>query len=213
MSDINLIPKKEAITYLERESYETELTRSLIKLIELGLVDAVYQEGHIAYQAKGDPFTAFVTIWSNKSEQEIKTILPKLRKITDEYKEERKTPFKKGMISEPLIEALKNASNLTACEIKSIRVPALEKHYKNECFSKILEYFSILSERETRLSNTKINELIIEIKKLLEEEERKILKDERWINQFIELFEKFSKHSVPEVKRILSEVRTQLEEK
>ena len=230
LNDVNLIPKKEAITYLESRisrGDEEELARILIELIELDLVEAVYDDGYVAYQAiKIDPFTAFVNIWSTKSEQEIKTILPELRKITEKYKEKLKTPFKKGMISEPLIEilktvsgleVLKNGSNLTA--YKPSLENLLEKCYKKgylskEVTSKILDFLLVLSfKHETRISNTKINEIIIEIKKLLEEEERKIMEQERWTNQFIELFEKFSNHSVPEVKRILSEVRNQLEEK
>lgn len=223
MSDVNKIPKKESRAYLERhrsiDSNEIEITRSLIKLIEQGLVDAVYQNGYIAHQAKGDMFAAFVTTWSTRSEKEIKTMLPKMMKIIEEYKEKCKTPFKKGMLSEPLIEALKSISNLNAFDIKSIRLPAsLEKYHKNchlnkKLTSKTLEYFSMLSESETRTSNTKISEVIMDIKKLVDEEERKILEYERRANQFIELFERFSNQSVSEVKRILSETRKRLEEK
>ncbi len=222
LSDVNKIPKKEAIKYLKRniprDSNETEITRSLIKLIEQGLVGAIYQNGHIAYQANKDVFKVFVTTWSNNSEQEIKTMLPKWRKITEEYKDQRKALFKKGMLSEPLIEALKSVSNLNACDIKSIQLYISEKHHKNkylniELTSKTLEYFSMLSESETRTSNTKINEVIMDIKKLVDEEERKILEYERRANQFIELFERFSNQSVSEVKRILSETRKRLEEK
>jgi len=266
VSDVNLIPKKEAISYLEsdipRDSGDAEVTRILIKLIELGLVDAVYQNGYVAYQAtEMDPFKAFVTILSTMSEQKIKTILPELRKLTEECKEELKTPFKKGMISEPIIEILKtvsdikalmpisniklletgsdievlnnftdieylktlscnevlnNDSNLTIYKHKMANL--LETIYKKGCLSKevtskILEYFSILSEYETRTPNTNINEKIMEIKKLLDEEERKIVEDEQFKNQFIELFEKVPNNSVPEIKRALSEVMNQLEEK
>lgn len=222
LSDVNKIPKNEAIKYLKRsipiDSNETEITRSLIKLIEQGLVGAVYQNGCIAYQANGDVFTFFVTTWSTRSEQEIKTMLPKWRKITEEYKDKCKTPFKKGMLSEPLIEAFKSVSNLNAFDIKSIQVYISEKYHKNkylniELTSKTLEYFSMLSESETRTSNTKINEVIMDINKLVDEEERKILEYERHANQFIELFERFSNQSVSEVKRILSETRKRLEEK
>ena len=227
MNDVNLIPKKEAIAYLEsdipRDSDEAETTRILIELIELGLVESVYDDGYVAYQAiEMDPFKAFVTIFSTMSEQEIKTKLPALRKLAEECKEELKTPFKKGTISEPIIESLKVFSNLNSFESKIVRADILEKHLKKEylkyrplkeIFSKILEYFSILSEHETRTSSTNINEKIMEIKKLLEEEERKIMEEERWKNQFIELFERVPNNSVPELKRALSEVRKQLEEK
>lgn len=220
--DVNLIPKKEAIAYLERnmpsDINEAETYRMLINLIERGLIDAGYQNGHVAYQARAlDPFTALVSVVSTSSEQEIKTMLPELRKMTEKYKEELKTPFKKGTISEPIIEALKNLQNFTACEIKSVRAHSVEELYKKERFKeialKISEYFSILSESETRISNTKIDEMLIEINKLLEEEERKILEDERWSNQFVEIFEKLSNDSIPEIKRALSELRKQLEEK
>lgn len=220
VSDVNLIPKKEAIAYLERgipsDIIEAETYRILINLIERGLIDAGYQNGHVAYQARTfDPFTALVSVVSTSSKQEIKTMLPELRKMTEKLKE--KTPFKKGTISEPIIEALKNLQNFTAFEIKSVRVHSLEEIYKSERFkeiaSKISEYFSILSESETRILNIKKDEMLIEITKLLEEEERKILEDERWSNQFVEIFEKFSNDSVPEIKRALSELRKKLEEK
>ena len=210
MSDVNLIPKKEAITYLEREtpgdSTETELTGSLIKLIEHGLIDAGYQDGHVAYQAKGDLFKAFLLILSTSSEQEIKTMLPELRKIKEEYKEKNKTPFKMGMVSEPLIESLKSFSDIIAGENESIREYALEKYVNNMDFSeeitvKIVEYFSIQPERGTGVSDIKTDDVLMEIKKLVEEEERKIVEQEVAANQFIELLDKLSSHSVPESKK------------
>lgn len=266
VSDVNLIPKKEAISYFEsnipRDSGDAEVTRILIELIELGLVAAVYQKGHIAYQAiEMDPFKAFVTILSTMSEQKIKTILPDLRKLTEECKEELKTPFKKGTISESISKILKNISDIKALmpisnikylkngsdievlnnftdieylktisysevlnndsnltiykhKIANLLEPLYKKGYiSKEVTSKILECVSILSEHETRTPNTNINEKIMEIKKLLEEEERKILEEERLKNQFIELFEKVPNNSVPELKKTLSEVRKKLEEK
>ncbi len=190
MSDVNKVPKKEAAADLKKNrsrEFEKELTGILISLIEKDLVDAVYQNGRVTYQAKGDIFTAFVKIWSTESEQEIKNMLPKMMKTIKKYKEKVKTPYKMDMLSEPLIESLlKKASNLD---------------------------FSVLSEREARDSRTKINEMIMDIKSSLEEKERKLLDDEREIARFIELFERFSNQSVSEVKRILSETRKRLEEK
>ncbi|MBA7642022.1 hypothetical protein ES703_49708 [subsurface metagenome] len=190
MSDVNKVPKKEAIAYLKknrsRES-EKELAGILISLIEKDLVDAVYKNGDVAYQAKGDHFTAFVKIWSTESEQAIKNMLPKMMKIIKKYKEEVKAPYKMGELSEPLIESLlKKVSNLD---------------------------FSVLSEREARDEKTKIIEVIMDVKSSLEEEERKLLEHEREVARVIELFEKFQNRSVSEVKRILSETRKQLEEK
>jgi len=132
LSDVNLIPKKEAIAYLERnmpsDINEAETTRSLITLIAGGLIDAGYQNGHVAYQARAlDPFTVLVTIWSTQSEQEIKNMLPQWMKM--------KEGFEGKHASEP------------------------------------------------------------------------------FVNQFIELFEKFSNQPVSEVKRIISEERKKLEEK
>ncbi len=190
MSDVKKIPKKEAVAYIEKNisrGPEKELARILISLIEKDLVDAVYQNGHIAYQAKGDHFTAFVKIWSTESEQAIKNMLPKMMKTIKKYKEKGKTPYKMGILSEPFIESLlKKVSNLD---------------------------FSVLSEREARDSKTKINEMIMDIKSSLEEKERKLLEDEREVARFIELFEKSSNQSASDVKRILSETRKQLEEK
>ncbi len=187
---MNKIPKKEAVADLKKNisrEFEKELAGILIRLIEKDLVDAVYKNGRVAYQAKGDPFTAFVKIWSTESEQKIKNMLPKMMKTIKKYKEKVKTPYKIGLLSEPLIESLlKKVSNLD---------------------------FSVLSEREARDSKTKINEMIMDIKSSLEEKERKLFEDEREVARFIELFEKFQNRSVSEVKRILSETRKQLEEK
>jgi len=222
LSEVNLIPKKEAIAFLERniprDINEAETTRSLIELIDLGLVETGYQNGYVAYQARPFDYTVLVTILSTYSEQKIASVIPILRKMKEDIEEKLKKQFKKGMISEPLIDALKKFSNFEACEIKSIRAHTLEKIYKNEYIgkeitSKISEYFSILSECETRTSNTKINEVLIEIKKLVEEWERKRLETELFENKFIKLFEKISNQPVSEVKRILSDERKKLEEK
>jgi len=222
LSDVNLIPKKEAIAYLEknipRDINEAETTRSLIKLIDLGLVDPGYQNGYVIYQARPVDYTVLVTILSTYSEQQIASALPLFMKMKEDHEKELKTQLKKGMISEPLIETLKKISNFTAREIKSVRAQILEEMYKNkyideEMTSKISEYFSILSESETRTSNTKINEILIEINKLVEETERKNLETELFENKAIKLFEKISNQSASEVKRIISEEKKKLEEK
>ena len=111
-----------------------------------------------------------------------------------------------GMVSEPLIESLKSFSDIIAGENESIREYALEKYVNNMDFSeeitvKIVEYFSIQPERGTGVSDIKTDDVLMEIKKLVEEEERKIVEQEVAANQFIELLDKLSSHSVPESKK------------
>ncbi len=121
LSDVNLIPKKEVIAYLERnmpsDINEAETTRNLIKLIEGGLIDAGYQNGHVAYQARAlDPFTALITIWSTQSEQEIKTMLPKWMKMKEDFEGKHASePFVKQFI-----ELFEKFSNQPVSEVKRI---------------------------------------------------------------------------------------------
>lgn len=201
MVDVNLIPKKEAVAYLKSsvpgDHKEAELTDTLIELLDLGLLEAGYHDGHVAYRVKGDPYKALATLLSLYSEEEIMPMLREWKKITEEYKEIVYPPIEEGMVLGPLMELLEYVQGIPPGEVMFIQGYVLESCYDSKDFNqglatKLGEYFSTLSWDEDRASEAELREMLREIRYLVMEEERKAVKTQGGVYKFIELYEEVS---------------------
>lgn len=219
LNDVNLIPREEAVAYLKmnipRDAHELGQTRCLIDLLELGLLEAGYQEGHVAYRVRGDPYSAFVTLLLTHPVDEVKAMLPELKNIKEEYREKFKTPVRRGSVSGPLMDLLETVRGLPASEVTSLHNYLLKEcqeqgYVDQELARRLSEYFILLSVNKDGDAGEEASRVLEEIRLQALEEEKKLVEAQENVYKFLELFEKVKNAHVKEVKTILSDLRENL---